>query len=166
MTDSGWKETLNLPESTTKATLYCSETDKEKWDREVEEQGYKSRSTYLYELIQEARAYRQQGFLSHHDSEEKIEELEQEIERLEKQLENQEQKDSGRTQVDDIDFLEKFLEQQYKTLDQLLREIVESGALDDLIRKQVEDQLYFLAQQNRVEYQRGHGWKLTNGGDH
>ena len=165
MTGSGWKESVNIPESTTKATLYCSEDDKEEWDEEVEEQGYRSRSTYLYELIQEARAYREQGFLAHHESEEKIEELKQKIEHLENQLENQEQQSSGRTTVDDIDFLEKFLGDTYKPLDQILREIVESGALDDLIRKRVEDQLYFLAQQDQVEFERGHGWKLKNRGE-
>jgi hypothetical protein len=50
-------------------------------------------------------------------------------------------------------------------LDDLLREIVESGVLDDLIRKRVEDKLYFLASQNRVEYKKGWGWKISNGGD-
>jgi uncharacterized small protein (DUF1192 family) len=161
MTDGGWKETTGVADSTAKVTLYCSKSDKEEWTREVDEKGYNSRSKYLYELVQEARAYREQGFLAHHESEEKIEELQQEIERLEDRLENQEKQSSGRTQVDDVDFLENFLEDTYKPLDQILREIVESGALNDLIRERVEDQLYFLAQQNRVEYERGHGWKLS-----
>jgi len=166
MTDGGWKDRIGLSESTDKVTLYCSKTDKEEWTSEADEKGYKSRSKYLYELIQEARAYREQGFLAHHESEEKIEELEQEIEQLEDRLENQSKQSSGRTMVDDVDFLEKFLEDTYKPLDQVLREIVESGALDDLIRSRVEDQLYFLAEQDRVEYERGHGWKLTqSGGD-
>jgi hypothetical protein len=166
VTGSGWKDSTNLPESTTKVTLYCSEDDKEEWSQEVEEKGYKSRSKYLYELIQEARAYREQGFLAHHESEERIEELKEEIEHLENRLENQEQRGSGQIQVDDIDFLEKFLEDTYKPLNQILREIVESEALDDLIRSRVEDQLYFLAQQDRAEYERGHGWKLSsNEGD-
>ena len=165
MTGGGWKESVNLPESTTKVSLYCSEDDKEEWDEEVEEKQYKSRSKYLYELIQEARAYRDQGFLAHHESEERIEELKQEIESLENRLEDRERQSSGQTEVDDVDFLEKFLDDTYKPLDQILREIVESGALDDLIRKRVEDQLYFLAQQDRVEFERGNGWKLRNGGD-
>jgi len=165
MTGSGWKDSTNLPESTEKVTLYCSEDDKEEWSQEVEEKGYKSRSKYLYELIQEARAYREQGFLAHHESEEKIEELKQKIKHLENRVENQEKQSSGRTQVDDFDFLEKFLGDTYKPLNQILREIVESGALDDLIRSRVEDQLYFLAQQDRVEFERGHGWKLKDGGD-
>ena len=165
MTGSGWKDSTNLPESTEKVTLYCSEDDKEEWSQEVEEKGYKSRSKYLYELIQEARAYREQGFLAHHESEEKIEELKQKIKHLENRVESQEKQSSGRTQVDDFDFLEKFLGDTYKPLNQILREIVESGALDDLIRSRVEDQLYFLAQQDRVEFERGHGWKLKDGGE-
>jgi hypothetical protein len=165
VTGSGWKDSTNLPESTEKVTLYCSEDDKEEWSQEVEEKGYKSRSKYLYELIQEARAYREQGFLAHHESEEKIEELKQKIKHLENRVESQEKQSSGRTQVDDFDFLEKFLGDTYKPLNQILREIVESGALDDLIRSRVEDQLYFLAQQDRVEFERGHGWKLKDGGE-
>ncbi|WP_231751216.1 hypothetical protein [Halogeometricum sp. CBA1124] len=114
MTGGGWKESVNLPESTTKVSLYCSEDDKEEWDEEVEEKQYKSRSKYLYELIQEARAYRDQGFLAHHESEERIEELKQEIESLENRLENRERQSSGQTEVDDVDFLEKFLDDTYK----------------------------------------------------
>jgi hypothetical protein len=164
MTDGGWKDTLDLPDATARVPIYCPESEKEEWDEEVEELGYRSRSTYLYELIQEARAYRDQGFLAHHESEEKIEELQREVARLERRLEEEEQGSSGETQIDDIDFLETFLEPTYKPLDQILKEIVESGALDDLIRKRVEDELYFLAQQDRVEFKRGHGWKLTQGG--
>jgi hypothetical protein len=33
------------------------------------------------------------------------------------------------------------------------------------LRTPVEDELYDLASQDRVEYERGHGWRLTDGGD-
>ncbi|SDQ40886.1 hypothetical protein [Natronobacterium texcoconense] len=158
-----WKDSTGVSESTTKVQIYCSDDAKQQWEEEVESQGYKSLSTYLFELIQEARAYREEGFLSHHQSEEQIEELEQRIETLEKQLDRKEKRDSGNVQIDDPEFLYRFLDYRYKTLDKIMREIVESGALDDMIRKPVEDQLYFLASQEEVEYNRGHGWKLKDG---
>lgn len=160
-----WKDTAGVADSTTKVQIYCAEDAKEEWEDEVEERDYRSLSTYLYELIQEARAYREQGFLAHHQSEEKIEQLQDRIGTLEQQLEKKEQQDSGRIQVDDPEFLFRFLDHRHRTLDEILQAIVESGALDDLIRKPIEDQLYFLASQDRVDYERGHGWKLTNGGD-
>lgn len=69
------------------------------------------------------------------------------------------------TEINDIDFLEQFLSAEYQTLPEILQEIVESGALDNLIRKPIEDELYYLASQDRVEYERGHSWRLTEGGD-
>ena len=160
-----WKDTAGIPETTTKIQIYCPETQKTAWNNEVEEKNYKSLSTYLYELIQEARAYRDQGFLAHHQSEQKIQALEQEVNRLQNKLNEQEKGNSGQVELDDNDFLYRFLSTQYKPLEQILREIVESGVLDDLIRKRVENQLYYMASQDHITYQRGHGWKLNLGGD-
>lgn len=164
---TGWRDYTGLSDEKTRVRIYVPERDVEEWDSEVEERGYRSRSQYLYELVQEARAYREEGFLSHHRREEEAKQLREEIRKLEKQLEAQNKKSSGRTEITDFDFLEKFLSSQCKGLDQILKEIVESGALDDLIRKRVEDQLYFLAEQGLVEYRRGWGWKLAedNGGE-
>lgn len=158
-----WKDTVGLSESTGKVQVYCPKDAKEQWKQETQDHGYKSMSAYLFELIQEARAYRADGFLAHHESEQQIEELKQEVERLEQQLEKKEQRDSGHVQIDDPEFLYRFIDTQHKTLDEILKAIVESGALNELIRKPVEDQLYFLAAQDRLEYKHGHGWKLTGG---
>ncbi len=154
---------MGVSESTARVPIYCPEEEKETWKEEVENQGYKSLSTYFFELIQEARAYREAGFLSHQQNEERIEELNQRIETLETQLEKKEQRESGKVQIDDPEFLFRFIDTQHKTLEEILKAIVESGALNDLIRKPVEDQLYFLAAQDRVEYKQGHGWKLKGG---
>ncbi|MFB6103596.1 MAG: hypothetical protein ABEJ57_00730 [Halobacteriaceae archaeon] len=159
-----WKQTAGLAADSTVAQIVCKEPDKEEWDEEAEEKGYRSTSKYLYELIQEARAYRQQGYLAHHQSEEKIADLNSRIEELEAQLKRERKKESATTNIDDIGFLEQFLSTEYQTLPEILQDIVESGPLDDLIRKPVEDELYYLASQDRVEYERGHGWRLTNGG--
>lgn len=108
------------------------------------------------------RAYCNQGYLAHHDFQEKIEQLQARIEHLEQQLDETQKRNSATTTVSDPAFLDQFLTHDYKPLEQLLKEIVESVALDDLLRKPVENQLYFLASQDKVEYERGHGWKRTD----
>lgn len=160
-----WKKTTGLATDSTVAQIVCKELDKDEWDDEAEEKGYRSTSKYLYELVQEARAYRQQGFLAHHDSEQKIAKLQSRIDQLEAQLKRNQKKSSGTTQIDDADFVKQFLSTNYRTLTEILKNLVESGALDNLVRKRVEDQLYFLASQDEVQYERGWGWKLAEGGD-
>jgi len=85
MTENGWEDNLGLADDTTKVSLYCDIEDKEAWTEEAEEQG-RSRSVYLDELIQEARAYQQAGFLGWEDSQERIDGLESEVERLNTKL--------------------------------------------------------------------------------
>lgn len=157
-----WEKSMGLAPGSTRVTLTCSKTEREQWAEDAEKNGYSSRSAYLYDLIQEARSYREQGFLAHHDSEQRIKELEAQVDALEQQLNHEQQKRGGRLEVDDATFLTRFLDDQYQPLPVILQRVVESGALDDLIRKRVEDQLYFLASQDRVEYEPGHGWKYTD----
>lgn len=141
--------------------VYPAIDDKEQWEDEADNNGFNSLSKYVYALVQEARAYRQHEMGGPRQAEQRIEKLETEVERLEQQLERERQ-GSGQVELDDIDFLQRFLTTNYKQLDQLLREIVESGVLNDVIRKRVEDELYFLAAQNEVQYKRGWGWKLAD----
>ena len=67
------------------------------------------------------------------------------IDTLEAQLEREQKKNSGTAQIDDADFVKQSLSTDHRTLTEILKELVESGTPDDLVRKQVEDQLYFLA---------------------
>jgi len=105
------KQTSGLAADSTVAQIGCKEPDKQEWDQETEEKGYRSTSKYLYELVQEARAYRQQGYLAHHRSEEKIAELKARIKDLETQLEREQNRESNTTELADIGFLEKILRQ-------------------------------------------------------
>ena len=70
-----WEAEVGLSEETTYVAIYPSRKHAEEWMEEAEEQGYGSRSKYLYELIQEARAARQEGFLAYSQNESKVEEL-------------------------------------------------------------------------------------------
>lgn len=161
MADETWREQIGLADETGYVAIYCPKADIAKWDEEVEKYGAKSRSTYLYELIQEARAYRNEGFLSHHQSENRIEELEAEVKQLHRELKESSSSRGKSSRLDDVDFLQRFLKTEYQTLDELLKRVVASGAVDRQIRRPIENQLYYLAEQGTAEYERGHGWRLT-----
>lgn len=167
MTDekAQWKKTGGFAKDSTVAQITCKEDDLDEWDKEAENRGYNSRSSYLYELIQEARAYRERGFLGGYGAQDRIQELETQIEHLEEKLEKEQSKDSGVTRFEDPEFVKDHLTPHYQPLEEIIRTIVESGAVNNLIRKPVENQLYKLAQRGEVEYERGHGWKLSQGGD-
>ena len=81
-----WEDEVGLSEETTYVALYPSRKHAEEWMQEAEEQGYGSRSKYLYELIQEARAARQEGFLAYSQNESKLEELQLQVEQLQDEL--------------------------------------------------------------------------------
>jgi hypothetical protein len=77
---TAWETEVGLSEETTYVAIYLSRKHAEEWMEEAEEQGYGSRSKYLYELIQEARAARQEGFLAYSQNESKVEELQLQVE--------------------------------------------------------------------------------------
>jgi len=74
----------DLADETVLVHLYVDEAYKTTWKEEAPQQGYASLSQYLYDLILKARSYREQGFLAHHDTEERIAELEAEIAALDR----------------------------------------------------------------------------------
>lgn len=156
-----WEAQLNLSPDSTQVSITCTKAERDQWSAEAEANGFRSRSQYLHTLIQEARGYRQHGVFDATDADDRIDQLEAQVALLEQQLERERQKHSGREHVDDPEFLVRFLEETYTPFEELLQRIVESGALTGLIKNRVEDQLYILAAQDRVEYQPGFGWRLT-----
>ena len=161
-----WKETSGFAEDTDVAQVVCKEEDLDEWDEEAEEAGL-SRSKYLYKLIQEGRAYREHGAMRSGGDQKRIQELKEEVAELEQRLEEKESESSAAISFEP-DTLRTVLNDNYQELDEILRSIVESGILDEALRQPVENQLYFLAAQDKVEYKRGWGWKLAdsdNGGD-
>jgi plasmid stabilization system protein ParE len=161
-----YEQSLGLASETTMINLYPSKQQVQKWGEEAEDNNFRNRNQYLISLIEEARAYRENELRGPRQAEQRIQDLQSEVDRLQTQLEQERKKGGGRPAVDDINFLERFLDTNYKSLEQILQEIVESGALNDLLRKRVEDQLYFMASREEVEFERGWGWKLTDhGGD-
>lgn len=156
-----WEKSMGLAEGKTQISLTCSKEERDLWKQEAARNGYSSRSKYLYDLIQEARSIRQMGFLGAHKAPDRIEELEAQVRELERQLAAEREQTPGRLDIDDPEIIRQALSDQHRSLPEILKTVVESGALDETIRKPVEDQLYFLASQGRVEYEPGFGWKLS-----
>ncbi|MCY4730457.1 hypothetical protein KY092_07790 [Natronomonas gomsonensis] len=161
-----WKETGGFAEDSDVAQVVCKEEDIKQWDEEADEADL-SRSKYLYKLIQEGRAYREHGAMRSGGDQKRIQELKEEVAELEQRLEEKESESSAVISFEPAT-LRTVLTDNYQELDEILRSIVESGVLDEALRQPVENQLYFLAAQDEVDYERGWGWKLVdsdNGGD-
>lgn len=159
-----WKQSGGFAADTEVAQVVAKENDIKEWDEEADRNN-KSRSKYLYTLIQEARAYREHGFLGAEGDQARIKELEEEISRLEVRLQEKESESTEAVSFDPSTLKENVLSENYQSLEEVLRRIVESGILDDALRQPVENQLYFLAARDEVEYKRGWGWKLVERGD-
>lgn len=159
-----WQRTSGFAADTKMVHIIVPESRADTWDQEADETGFDNRSDYLRTLLAEARAFRSDDTLRPRQAEKKIESLQAEVRRLEGQLENEQRAGAGAVSFDDPRFVERFLTENYQPLEEILQSILESGAAEQLIRKPVEDQLYFLAAENDVEFKRGWGWKRTRNG--
>lgn len=158
---SDWEKETGLNKDTTYVVLYPARSHADEWMEEAKEQGYGSRSKYLYELIQEARAFRQEGFLAHNRDESRMEELEAQVTQLQQELTDARQHDIGDVPIPDEAFVTGFLTDRYKRTGQILNDLTSSGVLTGIVKDSVEDQLYDLAERGIVEFKQGYGWRLT-----
>ncbi len=148
-----------LHENTTRAELFPAKQHKEEWWEEAEHQG-SSLSGYLYDLIQEARMYRDSGAPFIQTQDQTVKQLQNKIDDLQAQLEDARQGSGGRTHLSIDDLVTRVLNGQYQSLDELTERISASDDVADHLQRQIEDRLYALAENEQVEYQRGHGWRL------
>jgi IMP dehydrogenase/GMP reductase len=160
---TGWKENMGMSQDTGLVKIYVPMSHKETWQEEADEKNYKSTSKYLHELIQEARAIRDEGFLAPQRSDQEVQRLKKKIEELEDRLAEAKQQNRDSISIDDAAFLKQFLTEEYQTIDEVLRKVVESDTVDELLREPIEDELYFLAAREEVEFEQGHGWRLAGG---
>lgn len=119
---------------------------KQEWKVEAEQEGL-SLSRYIHNLIQEARALRKQGRLKLGDRR-RVEELQQELDELQTELENRNQIRSdpnNGSAVIQPKTLEDLVTEEYKPLDHLLRQLVESDAFRSRLRTELKSELYQLA---------------------
>ena len=162
---SNWEKEVGLSEDTAYVVLYPARSHAEEWKEEAEEQGYGSRSKYLYELIQEARAFRQEGFLAYEQNDSEVEQLQLQIEQLENDLQHEQQKDPGEIPIEHEEFVTAFLSESYQPFSQLVKEVTNSGVLAGIIKDSVEDQLFDLAEDGKVQHKSGYGWRLAQEND-
>ena len=160
---TGWKENMGMSQDTGLVKIYAPMSHKETWQEEADEKDYKSTSKYLHELIQEARAIRDEGFLAPQGSDQEVQQLKTKIEELEDRLAQARQQNRDSVTIDDAAFLKQFLTEEYQTFDGVLQKVVESDTLDELLREPIEDELYFLAAREEIEFKHGHGWRLAGG---
>ena len=160
---TGWKENMGMSQDTGLVKIYAPMSHKETWQQEADEKNYKSTSKYLHELIQEARAIRDEGFLAPQGSDQEVQRLKRKIEELEDRLVQAKQQSRDSVTIDDAAFLKQFLTEEYQTFDEVLQKVVESDTVDELLREPVEDELYFLAARDEVKVEHGHGWRLAGG---
>jgi len=162
MTNSQLPDIVESTTATVRVSLYCTASDKERWTAEAENSGYSSRSEYLFELIQESRRYRAQGFLSREQKQEEIQRLSSKIERLEAELENEFQQDQTLVQsLENPELVRQVLSTRYQSLQEIVRSLLVHDVVAVDGRDPVERALFQLAQREEVEYRRGHGWRLT-----
>jgi len=162
---TGWKENMGMSQDTGLVKIYVPMSHKETWHKEADEKNYKSASKYLHELIQEARAIGDEGFLAPQGSDQEVQRLEKKIGELEDRLAEANQQNRDSVTIDDAAFPKQFLTEEYQTFDEVLQKVIESDTVDELLREPIEDELYFLAAREEVEFEHGHGWRLANGGD-
>ncbi|NLV03829.1 hypothetical protein [Haloferax volcanii] len=148
-----------LHENTTRAELFPAKQHKEEWWEEAEHEG-SSLSSYLYDLIQEARMYRDSGAPFIQTQDQTVKQLQNKIDDLQTQLEEAQQGGGGRTHLSIDDLVTRILNEQYQSLDELIERISASDEVANHLQGQIENRLYSLAEKGRVEYQRGHGWRL------
>lgn len=148
-----------LHENTTRAELFPAEQHKEEWREEAEHEGT-SLSGYLYELIQEARMYRDSGAPFIQTQDQTVKQLQNKIDDLQTQLEDAREANGGRTHLSIDDLVTQVLDQQYQSLDELTERISASDEVTNHLQGQIENRLYSLAENGQAEYQRGHGWRV------
>lgn len=160
--DQGEQSWARLREETTRADVYCHEDHKEEWQEEAEHNG-QSLSRYLYDLIQEARSIRKGDVPVVASKDERVEELESRIEELQDELEQARAKQEAGTRLTIDDLVEKELSHQCKTIDEIVADIKATDEVSEHLRRQIEERLYSLTEEGVAKFQRGHGWRLTEG---
>ena len=162
---TGNDEYAKLSEDRCAVKIYPEEEVAEQWEEYIEDRDI-SLSQYLQNLINEARSYRQYGLVETGDDQRRVQELQERVEQLQRRLEEKDSESTEAVSFDPETLKQEVLTDQYQSLEEILQVIVESGILNDILLGPVENQLYFLAAQDEVEYERGWGWKLVedNGG--
>jgi len=55
-----------------------------------------------------------------------------------------------------------FLTESYQPVEKVLHQVTDSGVLTGIVKDAVEEQLFDLTEENKVEYKQGYGWRLAH----
>ncbi|WP_436345562.1 hypothetical protein [Natronorubrum sp. FCH18a] len=164
---TGWQTSTGVSDDTVQVQLYTPKSLKKDWQDEAENRD-ESMSSYLQELIQEARFLRQQGQLQIGDRRQ-VEQLQERIQ----ELEAQQQKGDSKPQIATPDQLpselvtpddvRQVLTGNYTSLDQLLDTLLNQQTVQSRIKQHLEAELYSLGEQGQAAFRRGNGWKHLGG---
>jgi len=158
-----WRTSNGLADTTDKVQVYTAQTLKQTWKEEAEELDL-SVSSYVEQLVQEARFLREQGQLKLGDRR-RVEVLQKEIEELERQLENG-TTDSGsseKARLVNSKQVEHALTTQFQSFDEIVDSLLEQEEFRNRLRREVEAELYRQGESAQAMYRRGHGWKRIRG---
>jgi prefoldin subunit 5 len=107
--------------------------------------------------------YRDSGAPFIQTQDQTVKQLQNKIDDLQTQLEEARQGGGGRTHLSIDDLVTRVLDQQYQSLDELIERVSASDDVAQHLQRQIENRLYALAENGKVEFQRGHGWRLKEG---
>jgi hypothetical protein len=91
-----------------------------------------------------------------------VEELQLQVEQLQDDLENARNSEPGEIDIEHEEFVTAFLTDRYQAFETVLKEITGSGVLTGIVKDAIEEQLFDLAGEGKVEYKQGYGWRLTH----
>jgi hypothetical protein len=135
----GWKQDIGLSEDMELVKSYVPQQVKEAWKEEAKRQGV-SLSKYVAAKVEQARAT--QAVSNNGSGNEEVEQLQQMIAELEEKLEearaNQAPARSTTVSILEDGVVTQRLSHRCKTLEEILRDLVEGQAVDRLIREPVE----------------------------
>jgi len=145
----------------TSPSTRIASTPRSGWRKQKSRVTVVGRSTY--ELIQEARTARQEGFLAYSQNESKVEELQLQVEQLQDDLEDARNSEPGEIDIAHEEFVTAFLTESYQPVEKVLHQVTDSGVLTGIVKDAVEEQLFDLAEEDKVECKQGYGWRLAHG---
>lgn len=162
---TGWKSSTGVSDDTEQVQLYTPKSHKQDWQQEAEQRN-DSMSSYLQDLIQEARFLREQGQLQIGDRRQ-VEQLQNRIEELESQTQQTPDPDHAQQHQELVTtgIVQDVISDSYQPLDHLVTEVLEHPDIRGHIKRSLEAELYRLGEHGQTAFRRGNGWKQITGGD-
>lgn len=169
MTDNNpeqdWHDQAGLADETTSARIYPTRRQKKRWETEKPEE--LSLSRYIISLVEEARLERSnEAGDTDPESDKEKEQLKNRVQELEALLQEQTPEDDGDTIAVDQETVLQCVDSTPKQFHEILQQVIENTDIQKLLGDSVENQLYSLAENGDIRFnRRGGGWQIREEGD-